>query len=92
MGGTREGGIKASEKLLAKDPNYYSNLAKKARKPRGGAATPGSFANDPARAAKAGAKGGKASGKARRNRKAPTGGVQERPTLRRSGTAEGRAE
>ena len=92
MGGTREGGLKASEKLKQKDPNYYSNLAKKARKPRGGAATPGSFANDPARAAKAGAKGGKASGKARRNRSKSTGGVQAEPALRRSGTETGRAE
>jgi len=88
MGGTREGGIKASQKLTAKDPNYYSNLAKRARKPRGGAATPGSFANDPARAAKAGAKGGKASGLARRSRKTPAGGKATKAPLR--GTAAGR--
>lgn len=92
MGGTREGGIKASEKLKARDPNYYSNLAKKARKPRGGAATPGSFANDPARAAKAGAKGGKASGLARKRRAKLGGDSQGQSTLRRSGTEERGAE
>lgn len=81
MGGTREGGIKARAKLLKDNPNYYSDLAKKARKPRGGAATPGSFANDPARAAKAGSKGGKASGLARRARSKSTGVKQAKPAL-----------
>jgi len=81
MGGTREGGLKARAKLLQENPNYYSDLAKKARKPRGGAATPGSFANDPARASKAGAKGGKASGLARRNRKIKAGTKSRKSSL-----------
>lgn len=91
MGGTREGGLKSRAKLLKENPNYYSDLAKKARKPRGGAATPGSFANDPARAAKAGAKGGKASGLARRRRSASARGKKSQPVLR-GHTAEGGQE
>jgi hypothetical protein len=43
MAGTSKGGKKSAKKLTAKDPNYFSNLAKRSRKPRGGKASPGSF-------------------------------------------------
>lgn len=68
MPGTREGGLKARAKLLKNNPNYYSELSKKAKKPRGGINSPGSFANDRVRASIAGAKGGRASGIARREK------------------------
>lgn len=68
MSGTSKGGKKAAAKLLAKDPDYYRNLAKRAKRPRGGNSTPGSFANDPARASVAGSKGGKKSGEVRRKK------------------------
>lgn len=61
MGGTRDGGKKIRDKLLARDPNYYSNLSKKAKKPRGGHAYKHSFQNNPELAKAAGAKGGKKS-------------------------------
>lgn len=43
MSGTSKGGKKAAATLLAKDPNHFKNLQKRAKKPRGGAASPGSF-------------------------------------------------
>lgn len=62
MSGTRAGGLKAKEKNLAKDPDFYSKIGKKSqaaweengRRPRGFA-----FNRDLARLA--GAKGGRAS-------------------------------
>lgn len=55
MSGTKEGGRKAAATNLAKDPNFYSNISKKA-KHKGGKNSPGSFDSQRARAA--GRKGG----------------------------------
>lgn len=43
MGGTSKGGKKAAAKLIAQNPNHYSELSRRAKKPRGGDASPGSF-------------------------------------------------
>lgn len=43
MGGTTRGGKKAAKTLLAKDPDHFRKLALRAKKPRGGKASPGSF-------------------------------------------------
>lgn len=56
MGGTRDGNRKVRDKLLAKNPNYYSELSKKAKKPRGGVHSPGSFTAGSERARLAGKK------------------------------------
>ncbi len=57
MSGTNKGAKKFAAKKLAEDPDYFRNLAKRNRKPRGGAASPGSFKKGNEYAAK----GGKAS-------------------------------
>ncbi len=43
MAGTSKGGRKFADRKRQEDPDYYSNLSKKAKKPRGGKSTPGSF-------------------------------------------------
>lgn len=43
MAGTKKGAKKFAAKKLAEDPDYFKNLQRKAKKPRGGAASPGSF-------------------------------------------------
>lgn len=53
---TSEGGKKVAKKLLADNPNYYSELGKKSRK-----AGVRGFDSDTERARMAGAKGGKTS-------------------------------
>lgn len=61
MGGTKDGARKARDKLLAKNPNHYSDISKKAKKARGGKAYKHSFQNNVELAKIAGAKGGKKS-------------------------------
>lgn len=57
MAGTREGGIKAAQKNLARDPDFYKKIGA-----RGGAnGTTGGFAANPELARIAGAKGGRIS-------------------------------
>lgn len=69
MGATSEGGKKTRDKLLARDPNYYSNLSKKAKKPRGGRNSVANFDENRELARKAGALGGRKSrrGKSQRS-------------------------
>lgn len=43
MAGTKSGGQKFAAKKKAEDPDYFKNLSAKAKKPRGGKASPGSF-------------------------------------------------
>jgi hypothetical protein len=57
MAGTSRGGKKAADKLRAKDPDYFSHLARRSRKPRGGKASPGSFKKGNPFAAKGGKAG-----------------------------------
>lgn len=61
MGATQDGGKKTRDKLLKKDPNYYSNISKQATKPRGGRNSAHNFAKNPELAKAAGAIGGKKS-------------------------------
>lgn len=61
MGATKDGGKKTRDKLLEKDPNYYSNISKKATKPRGGRHSANSFDKNPELAKTAGAIGGRKS-------------------------------
>lgn len=56
MAGTKNGGQKFAAKKKAEDPDYFKKLSAKAKKPRGGRASPGSF--KPGN--KISAKGGKA--------------------------------
>lgn len=67
MGATQDGGKKFRDKVLAQNPNYYSEISKRARKPRGGHNSVGDFAKNRELAQKAGSVGGKKSkrGKAR---------------------------
>ena len=59
MSGTREGGLRAAEKNLAKDPLYYSKIGRRGGSVRG---TPKGFASmTREQVSKAGAKGGKIS-------------------------------
>lgn len=58
MGGTREGALKAAEKLRKKNPDYFRELAKRPRKTPGGANAPGSFKEGSEAARAAGRKGG----------------------------------
>lgn len=64
MAGTKAGGLKAAQKNLAKDPNFYARIGAKGGKK----GTTGGFAANPELARIAGAKGGKIS---RRTKKAP---------------------
>lgn len=43
MAGTKNGGQKFAAKKKAEDPDYFKKLSAKAKKPRGGKASPGSF-------------------------------------------------
>lgn len=61
MGGTREGGIKARDKLLAEDPDYYKKIRAKVKNPVAGKKAKGSFTKGSERARLAGAKGGRRS-------------------------------
>ena len=63
MSGTSKGAKKFAQKKLAEDPDYFRNLQKKARKPRGGAASPGSFKPGNEFAAKGGKAGKRGPGK-----------------------------
>ena len=65
MAGTKAGGIKAAQKNLQKDPNFYAKIGAKG----GRAGNTGGFAANPALARIAGAKGGRIS---RRGKKATT--------------------
>jgi len=62
MAGTKIGGLKAKEKNLAKDPNFYSKIGKIG----GQNGNTGGFAANPELARIAGAKGGR---KSRRHKK-----------------------
>lgn len=61
MAGTKEGARKRAERQIKENPNYFSDLAKLAKKPRGGKNSPGSFSKGSIQASKAGRKGGKLS-------------------------------
>lgn len=63
MAGTQAGGMKAAQKNLAKDPNFYAKIGRKG----GQNGHTGGFAANPKLAAIAGAKGGRIS---RRTKKA----------------------
>ncbi|MCA9335994.1 hypothetical protein KC967_03770 [Candidatus Saccharibacteria bacterium] len=63
MAGTKAGGLKAAQKNLAKDPNFYAKIGRKG----GQAGHTGGFAANPELARIAGAKGGRIS---RRTKKA----------------------
>lgn len=65
MAGTRAGGLKAAQKNLAKDPNFYAKIGAIG----GQKGTTGGFAANPALAKIAGAKGGRIS---RRTKKTAT--------------------
>ena len=54
MAGTKAGGLKAAQKNLARDPNFYAKIGRKGGKN-------GGFAANPALARIAGAKGGRIS-------------------------------
>lgn len=62
MAGTREGGLKAREANLARDPNFYRNIGRIG----GRNGHTGGFAANPELARIAGAKGGRASSNAGR--------------------------
>lgn len=64
MAGTKAGGIKAAQKNLQKDPDFYAKIGAKG----GRAGNTGGFAANPALARIAGAKGGRIS---RRGKKSP---------------------
>lgn len=57
MAGTRIGGLKAAEKNIAKDPDFYKKIGKKG----GESGNTGGFAGNSEAARKAGIKGGKKS-------------------------------
>lgn len=57
MAGTKAGGLKAAQKNLAKDPNFYAKIGAKGGKN----GTTGGFAANPELARIAGAKGGRIS-------------------------------
>ncbi len=57
MAGTRAGGLKAAQKNLQKDPNFYAKIGAKG----GRNSRTGGFAANPELARIAGAKGGRAS-------------------------------
>ena len=57
MSGTKAGGLKAAQKNLAKNPNFYIELGRKGGK----VGTTGGFAANPELARIAGAKGGRIS-------------------------------
>ena len=57
MAGTKAGGLKAAQKNLQKDPNFYAKIGKKG----GQNGRTGGFAANPALARIAGAKGGRIS-------------------------------
>lgn len=57
MSGTRAGGMKAAQKNLAKDPDFYKKIGAKGGK----ASKHGGFAADPVLARQAGQKGGRIS-------------------------------
>ena len=63
MAGTKAGGLKAAQKNLAKDPNFYAKIGRKG----GQAGHTGGFAANPELARIAGAMGGRIS---RRTKKA----------------------
>lgn len=63
MSGTSKGAKKFAQKKLAEDPDYFKNLQRKAKKPRGGKASPGSFKKGNAYAAKGGRAGKRGPGK-----------------------------
>ena len=63
MAGTKAGGVKAAQKNLQKDPNFYAKIGQKG----GRNGRTGGFAANPALARIAGAKGGRIS---RRGKKA----------------------
>lgn len=63
MAGTSKGARKFAARKLAEDPDYFKNLQRKARKPRGGAASPGSFKPGNPYAAKGGRAGKRGPGK-----------------------------
>lgn len=57
MAGTREGGLKAAQKNLANNPNFYREIGRKS----GSNGHTGGFASNPVLAKIAGAKGGRIS-------------------------------
>jgi hypothetical protein cdiviTM7_01565 len=57
MAGTKAGGLKAAQKNLARDPNFYAKIGRKGGKN----GRTGGFAANPALARIAGAKGGRIS-------------------------------
>jgi hypothetical protein len=65
VSGTSKGGRKAAKSLRAKDPQYFSKLSRKSKKPRGGKASPGSFKKGNQYAAQGGKAGKRGAGKAR---------------------------
>lgn len=56
MAGTKEGNRKVRDALLAKDPEHYSKISRRAKKPRGGVNSANGFNADRRRAAQAGEK------------------------------------
>ena len=71
MAGTKAGGLKAAQKNLAKDPNFYAKIGAKGGKN----GHTGGFAANPDLARIAGAKGGRIS---RRGKKADNTSAQSR--------------
>lgn len=69
MAGTKAGGIKAAQKNLQKDPDFYAKIGAKG----GRAGNTGGFAANPALARIAGAKGGRIS---RRGKKTTTANAE----------------
>lgn len=63
MTGTKKGARKFTAKMLAKDPDYFRKLQQKAKQPRGGKSSPGSFKKGNEFAAKGGRAGKRGSGK-----------------------------
>lgn len=57
MAGTSKGARKFAQKKLRDDPDYFKNLSRKSKKPRGGKASPGSFKKGNEFAAKGGKAG-----------------------------------
>jgi general stress protein YciG len=58
MAGTSEGAKKGAATKLAKDPNFFSKMSRRAKKPRGGKASVGTFKAGAKRTKEAAAKGG----------------------------------
>lgn len=56
MGNNSEAGKETARRMMASNPNYFRDISLKAKKPRGGKNSPGSF--DPERARLAGVKSG----------------------------------